>query len=143
MKLLSEEVNYQINQLNMLKVWFRFLQCSFSLFLMFYSWRVSHIIQLPLDHLDPTLVDYLSPYLRTCPIKHLLWLSVSCGSQGNTIQRSSPHKCGQKSSCSALNAMVAGFPQIFLGYLHSRMFVRHVPIIGVSWRVTLIVGIHI
>ena len=112
---------------------------SVSIFL---SWRVFHIIYLPLDHLHPTLVDHLSPHLSTCPIRHPLQFSVSCGRQGNTVQRSSPHKCGQKSSCNAFNAMVAAFSQIFLGFLPSRMFMRHVPIIGTSWRVTLIAGVH-
>ena len=104
--------------------------------------RISHIIQLPLDHFHPTLVDHLSPHLSTHPIKHLLWLSVSRGGQGSTIQRSSPHKCDQKSNCNAFNAVVVAFPQIFLGFLPSRTFMRRVPIIGASWRVTLIVGVH-
>ena len=36
--------------------------------------------------------------------------SLSCGSQGSTIQRPSPHKCGQKSSYSAFNRVVVAFP---------------------------------
>ena len=55
-----------------------------------------HYIYISLDHLDPTLVGHLSPYLSTCPIRHPLWLSVSYGSQDNTVQGSSPHKCNQK-----------------------------------------------
>ena len=106
-------------------------------------WRVFSIIQLPLDHLDPTLVDHLSPYLNTCLIRHPFWLSMSCGSQGNTVQRSFPHKCCQKSRCSAFNAVVAAFPQLFLDSPLSCMFMMHVLITGVSWKVTLIVGIHI
>ena len=78
-----------------------------------YSWKVSHIIQFLMDHLDPTFVDNLNYYSSTCPIRHLLQLSVSCGSQNNTVQRSSPHKCGQKSNCNAFNAVVTGFSQIF------------------------------
>jgi len=74
------------------------------------SWGISYIIYLSLDHLDPTLVGHLSLYLSTCPIRHSFWLSVSCDSQGSTVQRSSPHKCGQKSSCSTFNAVVAAFP---------------------------------
>ena len=70
---------------------------------------LSHYIA-PLNHLDPTLVDHPNPYLSTCPIRHPLWFSVSCSSQCSTVQRSSPHKCGQKSSCSAFNAVVAAFP---------------------------------
>ena len=90
-----------------------------------------------------TLVDHLSPYLSTCPIRHLLWFSVSCDSQDSTVQESSPHKCGQKSSYSAFNAVVATFPQIFFGFLLFCMFIRHVPIIETSWRITLIVRVHI
>ena len=118
----------------------------YSLFSLFFSiplpWRVFHLIYPPLDHLHPTLVDHPSPYLSTCSIRHPLWFSVSCGSQGSTIQRSSPHKCGQKSSCNAFNAVVAAFLYIFLGFLLSRMFMRLVPVIGASWRVTLIAGVH-
>ena len=107
-----------------------------------FSWRVSHIIQLILGHLDPTLINHLSPYLSTRPIRHPFQPFVSYGSQGSTVQRSSPHKCSQKSSCNAFNAVVATFPQIFSSFLLSHMFMRHVPIAGASWRVTLIVGVH-
>ena len=84
-----------------------------------FSRRISHVIQPPLDHLHPIFVDHLSPHLSTRPIKHLFWLLVSCGSQGSTVQRSSPHKCGQKSSYSAFNAVVAAFPQIFHSFSHT------------------------
>ena len=78
-----------------------------------YPLRISHIIQFPLDDLDPTLVDYLSLYLSVCPIRHPFWLSVSCGSQDSTIQESSPHKCGQKVSYKTFNAVVKLSPLIF------------------------------
>ena len=120
-----------------------YLSLSLSLSLFPLSGRSSHIIQLPLDHLHPTLVDHLHPHLSTCPIRHLLQLSVSRGSQGNTVQRSSPHKCSQKSSCSAFNAVVAAFPQIFLGFLSSRLFMRHVLIIGTSQKVIPVAKIGI
>ena len=81
-----------------------------------FSERIFHIIQLILDHLHPTLVDHLSPHLSTRPIRHLLWLSVSCDSQDSTIQGSSPHECDRKSSCNAFNAVVAIFHQIFFGF---------------------------
>ena len=32
----------------------------------------------------------------------------------NTVQRSSPHYCGQESCCSAFNAVVVAFPKIFV-----------------------------
>ena len=60
-------------------------------------------------HLDCTLVSYLNLHLNTCPIRHLLWLSVSCSGWNHTVQESSPHKCGQKSCCSALNVVVTAF----------------------------------
>ena len=120
------------------------LDCYSPLFRVFlppFFRGISHIIQLPLDHLHPTLVGHLSLRLSTCPIRQLLQFSVSCGSLGSTVQRSSPHKYGQKSSCCASNAMVAAFPQIFLGFLPSHMFKGHVSINGVSWRITLVTGI--
>ena len=60
-------------------------------------------------HLDRTLVSHLNLHSSTCPIKHLLWLSMSCSGWDYTVQGSSPHKCGQKSCCSALNAVVIAF----------------------------------
>ena len=60
---------------------------------------------------------------------------MSCGSQDSTIQRSSPHKCGQKSSCNAFNVVVAAFS---FGVL-----VWHVPINGASWRAVLVAKIHV
>ena len=63
-----------------------------------------------LDHLDCTLVSHSSLYSSTCPIQYLLWLSVSCSGWNYTVQGSSPHKCGQKSCCNALNAVVTTFP---------------------------------
>ena len=99
------------------------------------SWRVSYIIQLSLGHLDLTLVDHLSPYLSVYSIRHPFWLSMSCGSQDNTVQGSPQYKCGQKSSCSAFNAKVVAFLQIFWSrpssqciyevFLHDRNFVEH------------------
>ena len=62
-----------------------------------------------LDHLDRILVSHLNIHSSTCPIKHLLWLSVNCSGWDYTVQESSPHKCGQKSCCSALNAVVTAF----------------------------------
>ena len=44
------------------------------------------------------------------PINHLLWLPVNVGGGWNcTVQRSSPHKCGQRSCYSAFNAVAAIF----------------------------------
>ena len=62
-----------------------------------------------LHYPDRTLVHHLSPHLSICPISHLLWLSVNGGGWNCTVQRSSPHKCGQKSCCSVFNTVVAAF----------------------------------
>ena len=62
-----------------------------------------------LNYLDRTLVHHLSPHLSICPIRHLLWLSVNGGCWDCTVQRSSPHKCCQKSCCIVFNAVVAVF----------------------------------
>ena len=106
----SEEVKIIYIDHSWIQRQFGLLQCSLSIFPIPHSRRVLHIIYSPLDHSHPTSVDYLSLYLSTCPIRHPFWFSVSCGSQCSTIQRSSPHKCDQKSSCSAFNAVVAAFP---------------------------------
>ena len=57
--------------------------------------------------------------MSVCPIRHPLWSSVSCDSQGNIVQGSFPHKCGQKNSCSAFNAVVVAFHWIYLGFFSS------------------------
>ena len=62
-----------------------------------------------LHYPNRTLVHYLSPKLSICPISHLLWLSVNGGGWNYNVQRFSPHKYGQKSCCSAFNAVVATF----------------------------------
>ena len=62
-----------------------------------------------LDHLDRILVSHSNLHLSTCPIRHLLWLFVSCSGWDYTVQGSSPHKCSQKSCCSALNTVVTVF----------------------------------
>ena len=107
------------------------------------SLRVSCIIQLLLGHLNPTLVDHLSPYLSTCPIRHPLQLSVSCSSQDSTVQGSPQYKYGQKSSYIVFNAMVATFPQIFLCSYYPYTFMIHVIVTGVSWKVTMIARVHV
>ena len=67
------------------------------------------LYNLLLDHLDRTLVSHSNLHLSTCPIRYLPWLSVSCSGWDYTVQESSPHTCGQKSCCSALNAVVTAF----------------------------------
>ena len=62
-----------------------------------------------LDYLNHTLVNHLNLHSSTCPIRHLLWLSVNGGGWDCTVQGSSPHKCGQKSCCSTFNAAVISF----------------------------------
>ena len=66
------------------------------------------------------------------PSNTLSGFSVSIGSQGNTVQGSSQHKCGQESSCSAFNAVIVAFPKIFLRSHHPWMFMIHIFITGAS-----------
>ena len=110
---------------------------SSMIFSILHSWKVSYIIQSLLNYLDPTLVDYLSPYSSICPIRHLIWLSISCGNQDNTVQGSSPHKCSQKSSCNVFNAVAATLSQIFPSSYSSSMFMMLTPSSGVSKKVAL------
>ena len=74
-----------------------------------FSGRSFTLYSLFLNYPDCTLIHHLSPHLTICLISHLLWLSVNGDGWNCTIQRSSPHKCGQKSCCSAFNAVVAAF----------------------------------
>ena len=62
-----------------------------------------------LNHLNHTIVSHLNLHSSTCPIRHLLWLSVNGSGWDYTVQGSSPHKCDQKSCCSVLNTVVTTF----------------------------------
>ena len=62
-----------------------------------------------LNYHDRTLVHHRSLHSNICPIRHLPWLPVDGGGWDCTVQRSSPHKCGQKSCCSAFNMVVVAF----------------------------------
>ena len=70
---------------------------------------VSYVIYLPLNDLGPLLVSRPSHYLSACPIRHPYRPSVRLGDQGSTIQGSYPHKCSQRVSYRAFNAVVAAF----------------------------------
>ena len=66
-----------------------------------------------LNYPPPTLVYHPSYHLSICPIKLLLQLFLSCDLPGNTVQRSTSHKCGHKSRYNAFNVVIAAFLQIF------------------------------
>ena len=101
------------------------------------SSEVPYIIYHSLIDLHPPLVDHPDYYLSAYLIRHPPWPFVSWGSQNSTIQGSSQHKCGQKISCRAFNAMVPAFPKIFLSFHPSWMLIMHIPISETSWNVTL------
>ena len=94
----------------------------FSLLSPLFMEDISHYI-VPLNYLPPTLVHHLSHHLSICPIKLLLQLFLSYDLPGNTVQRSTPHKCGHKSRYSAFNVVIAAFLQIFQR-LPSSLYVR-------------------
>ena len=79
------------------------------------SWRVSHILQLPSNNLNPPFVDRPGHYLSVCLIRHILKPLVSCNGQGSTVQESFPHKCSQKVWWDALNVVAVTIPSIILG----------------------------
>ena len=58
-------------------------------------------------------LEYLSHHLSICPITPLLQLFLSCDLPGNTVQRSTLHKCGHKCRYNAFNVVVAAFLKIF------------------------------
>ena len=121
MNWISEEMNCYLNnwfwELIPLMVlrWFFFFSLSLSLSLSLSVFRsplferAFRLYSFLLHYPDRTLVHRLSFHLSICPISHLLWLSMNGGGWNCTVQRSSPHKYGQKSCCSAFNVVVAAF----------------------------------
>ena len=116
-----------------------FSSCCYSVFPTNFpipcSWRVSYIIWLPLDDPDPPSVDRLGHYFSACHIRHLLKPIVSWGSQDNTVQESSPHKCNQEVWWDALNVVVATIPSVISGltsspklFLYSMISFGNVPL---------------
>ena len=106
------------------KLGYNFSSCCYSVFSTDFSilspWKVSHIIQLPLDDdLSPQFVDCPDYYLSACPIRHLPKPFVSCSSQGNIIQRASSHKCNQEVWWDALNVVATIILSVMLGLTHS------------------------
>ena len=100
------------------KLGYDYSSCCYSVFstdfLILSLWRVSYIIQLPSYDLGPPFVGRPGYYLSACPIRHLPKPFVSCGSQGSTVQGSSPHKCSQEIWWDALNVMAATIPSVML-----------------------------
>ena len=74
-----------------------------------FSGRFFTLYNFFLNYLDRIFVHHLSPHLSICPISHLFWLSVNGGGWNCIVQRSSPHKYGQKSCCSVFNVVVVAF----------------------------------
>ena len=95
------------------------LSSFLRIFLIPFSQRILYIIQVSLNHLNPTPVVHLRLHLSICSIRHPFWFSMSCNNQSFTIQMFSPHKCGQESGYSTFNAETATFPQIFCAFPHS------------------------
>ena len=87
---------------------------SFSLLFSYFFRSLFHgesftLYSFLVDYLDRIPVSYLNLHSSTCPIRHLLYLSLSGSGWDYTVQGSSPHKYGQKSCCSALNVVVTVF----------------------------------
>ena len=111
----------------------------FSLLFPNFSWSPIHgesftLYNFLLDHRDRTLVSHLNLHLSTCPIRHLLWLFVNGSGWDYTVQGSSPHKCGQESCCSALNAVVTAFLLNISAFLSSSYAPEVHLIAGSSWK---------
>ena len=74
-------------------------------------------------------LEYLSHHLSICPITLLLQLFLSCDLPGNTIQRSTPHKCGHRSRYNTFNVVVAAFLKIFWS-ISSFLYVHEASLCG-------------
>ena len=101
--------------------------CSFFFSLVFSSGGFTHYIVLHCSILSSTCLS------SSLVLEFLFLLSQLFDFLGvkviqNTVQRSSPHKCGQESCCNAFNAVVAAFfqdissslslPCTLVSYLH-------------------------
>ena len=80
-----------------------------SIFRSLFSGRSFTLYSFFFNYPNRTPVHHLSPHLSIRLISYLLWLFVNGGDWNYTVQRSSPHKCGQKSCCSAFNIVMAAF----------------------------------
>ena len=114
MKCLSEEMNCYLIHYFWKPIHTKCYSNSFSLFFHYVFLSLSYggfftLYSFLSDHFDRTLVIHLNLHSSTCPIRHFLWLSMNGGGWDCTVQGSSPYKCGQKSCCSAFNAIVAAF----------------------------------
>ena len=69
-----------------------------------------------------------------CHIEQLFWLSVSSGWKHYSKVFST--LIGQKSCCSAFNAVVAAFPKIFLCPYHLLTHLKSIFIARISWKIT-------
>ena len=100
-----------------------FSSCCYSVFSTDFPilspWRVSYIIQLLLDDLDPQFVNRSGHYLSACPIRHLPKPLVNCGNQNSTVQAFSPHKCSQEVWWDALNVVTSAILLVMSGLIPS------------------------
>ena len=95
---------------------YNFSSCCYSVFStdssISHPWRISHIIYPLLTDLGPLFVDYKGHYSSACPIRRPSQSFVSCGNQDSIVQRSSPHKCGQRVWWGTINVVVTTIPPI-------------------------------
>ena len=92
-----------------------------SIFRSLFSGRSFTLYSFFFNYPNRTPVHHLSPHLSIRLISYLLWLFVNGGDWNYTVQRSSPHKCSQKSCCSAFTVVVAAIDSrysVFLSSLH-------------------------
>ena len=144
MNSLSEEVSFHINQLNRVQVQFRLLQCLFYIFptpLPLVS-LLSFILHLFL-HLYLTR-GQLRVYANTCPIS-FLQKSLGDGFKVEKVLFRDHFLINAVRELTTEHSMRQQqlSLKIFLGFHLSCTFMAHVPIIRVSWKVTLIIRIYI
>ena len=100
------------------------------------------------NHLDRSLVNHPNLHSSMRPISPLLWFSRDGSSWEYIVQGSSPHKCGQKSCCNALNAAVTAFLLDISAFLSSpyvpKVYPYHWRFLGqLSYLSTCLTDIHL
>ena len=111
---------------------------------MFLSWfldplfsEVSYIIYLPLNDLDPPLVDHPDCYVSACPISTFLKsLCSRCKAENHCLGITSI-LIRPRVSCRAFNAMVSNFSLDILELPQSYVFVILIRINRISWNIPL------
>ena len=108
-----EETSAHINLVNKVQMQFWLLQSPFSVFQSLFYGRYFPLYNPPWTILPLHLFVIQAITWVFVPSNFLLSFFLSCDLPGNTVQKSTPHKCSHKSRYNAFNVEVTAFLKIF------------------------------